>query len=381
MRIGFDIRPFLKQATGVGVYYKNLLSALAAIDHKNTYFLFSSSLKDRFPRDGLPSFSRRKFRDMRYPVRMLNYLWRSWQWPALDSFFREDLDLTHSPIPLILPTKGKKIVTVYDLFFMEHPHLVGREAGKVFRGRIGDSLKEADGILTISQFVKIQILDRFGIEERKIRAIHLGVDAAFSESPAEETLKNVKQKYALPPSFLLFVGNIDPRKNLPRLIEALALLGRGKKRIPLVIAGRRGRDYRSVLDSIRRHALESQVYLLDFLPLLDLRVLYRLATALVLPSLSEGFGLPVVEAMASGLPCVLSRAPALPEIAQQAALFFDPQSAEDMAQAIGLLVADEELRADLIAKGRRRAVEFSWERTAEETLLFYKTIGEGEGAN
>ena len=378
MRIGFDIRPFLRQATGVGVYCKNLLFALAGIDRKNRYYLFSSSLKDRFPRPSLPPLALCEFRDRHYPVRFLNYLWQTWQWPPLDRFFGEDLDLTHSPIPLILPTRGKTIVTVYDLFFMDHPLLVGRQAGKYFRRRIDDSLRKADGILTISQFVRTQVLERFGLKESKVRAVHLGVDASFSESPTEEAQKSVRQKYALPPSFLFFVGNIEPRKNLVRLIDALALLGRAQNRIPLVIAGKKERDYDRLVDRIRKHGLESQIILLDFLPPLELRILYRLATAFVFPSLSEGFGLPVAEAMASGLPCALSRAPALPEIAEQAALFFDPENTEEMAQTIDSLLHDEDLRADLITKGRKRALDFSWEKTAEETLRFYESIGEGE---
>ena len=286
--------------------------------------------------------------------------------------------MTHSPIPLILPTRGKTIVTVYDLFFMDHPLLVGRQAGKYFRRRIDDSLRKADGILTISQFVRTQVLERFGLKESKVRAVHLGVDASFSESPTEEAQKSVRQKYALPPSFLFFVGNIEPRKNLVRLIDALALLGRAQNRIPLVIAGKKERDYDRLVDKIRKHGLESQIILLDFLPPLELRILYRLATAFVFPSLSEGFGLPVAEAMASGLPCALSRAPALPEIAEQAALFFDPENTEEMAQTIDSLLHDEDLRADLITKGRKRALDFSWEKTAEETLRFYESIGEGE---
>jgi glycosyltransferase involved in cell wall biosynthesis len=378
MRIGFDIRPFLRQATGVGVYCKNLLFALADIDRTNSYYLFSSSLKDRFPQPSLPPFALFEFRDRRFPVRILNYLWQAWQWPPLDRFFHENLDLTHSPIPLILPTRGKTIVTVYDLFFMDHPRLVGKEAKKYFRRRIEDSLHKADGILTISQFVRTQVLERFGLEESKIRAIHLGVDASFSESPAEEALQSVRKKYSLPLSFLLFVGNIEPRKNLVRLIDALALLDRSQKGIPLVIAGKKERDYDRLMNRIRKHGLESQILLLDFLPSLDLRLLYRLATAFVFPSLSEGFGLPVAEALASGLPCALSRAPALPEIAEQAALFFDPENPEEMAHTIESLLCDEDLRVDLITRGRKRALDFSWEKTAEETLRFYQSIGEGE---
>jgi len=378
MRIGLDIRPFLKQATGVGVYYKNLLFSLAEMDHENRYFLFSSSLKDRFPQSMLPPFARREFRDRRLPVMILNYLWHTWEWPPVDHFFREELDLTHSPIPLILPTRGKTIVTVHDLFFMDQPQLVGREAGKFFRRRIGNSLRDADGILTVSRFVKTQILERFSVNEKKVQAVYHGVNASFFESPGEEFLETVRQKHALPSSFLLFVGTVEPRKNLLRLIDALSLLARDQIQVPLVIAGKKAMDYGRLQDRIQKHGLESHVLLLDFLPLLELRALYRLAEALVFPSLSEGFGLPVVEAMASGLPCVLSRAPAIPEIAQQAAIFFDPNESEDIASAIRRVLTEEKLRENLIAQGLKRSEDFSWKKAAEKTLRFYRSIDRGE---
>jgi glycosyltransferase involved in cell wall biosynthesis len=380
MRIGFDIRPFLKQATGVGLYYKNLLFSLADIDRKNSYFLFSSSWKDRFPRQSLPPFASSQFRDRRYPVRLMDYLWQTWQWPPLDFFFGEELDLTHSPIPLILPSRGKAIVTVYDLFFLDYPLLAGQQAGQKFRRRIGTSLHKSDGVLTISRHVKDQIVERFGINESKVRAVYLGADASFGHRPAEKILNGLRKKFALPPSFLLFVGTIEPRKNLARLIEALSLVHRTSQRIPLVIAGHQGLNSNRVIARVRELDLGSDVRFLDYLPLQDLRALYHLATMLVLPSLSEGFGLPVVEAMTSGLPCALSHAQALPEIAQEAALYFDPENTEEMAQTIGRMLEDEDLRTDLIKRGRRRARDFSWRKTAEETLRFYTSLGEGGGS-
>src|SRR4030042_1056628 len=123
MRIGFDLRSFLKEETGVGVYFRNLLRELAAVDRENEYFLFSSSWKDRFPPERLPGFARQRFRDFRLPVRLVNFLWYRIGWPTLDSFFRARLDLTHSPVPLHLPTRGRKVITVCDLFFLEPPAL------------------------------------------------------------------------------------------------------------------------------------------------------------------------------------------------------------------------------------------------------------------
>ncbi|MDH4197944.1 MAG: glycosyltransferase, partial [Candidatus Aminicenantes bacterium] len=188
MRIGADLRPFLKEETGVGVYFRNLMLQLAALDRRNEYFLFSSSWKDRFAAEKIPPFAHGRFRDLRIPVRTINYLWRTWHWPTLDSIFRVRLDLTHSPTPLVLPTHGRKVVTVYDLFFLEAPDKADREARRIFSRRIGRSLSEADGVLTISEFTRRALLERFPLDERKVRATRLGLGAVFREQRSEAAL-------------------------------------------------------------------------------------------------------------------------------------------------------------------------------------------------
>ena len=374
MRIGYDIRPFLRQATGVGIYFKNLLFSLARIDNTNVYYLFSSSYKDRFRREDLPPFTRSEFRDSRYPVKLINLLWHKVGWPPLDTFFNAELDLTHSPIPLLLPTKGKKIVTVYDLFFMDFPDLVQGEARKNFSRRIEQSLHSADGILVISKFVKDQIVNRFSLNEDKIKVVYLGVDPDYSNKPSETHMEIVKNKYGLPSKFILFVGAIEPRKNLVKLIEALGFIRKKPVDVSLVIAGKKGMDYQNLIRKIEDSQLQSKVLFLDYLPEIDLKALYHLASCLVFPSLCEGFGLPLVEAMASECPLVISRAPALPEIASDAALYFHPEDAEEMASQIITVLENEDKRRDLIEIGNHRVRDFSWKRTAENTLEFYKSV-------
>jgi glycosyltransferase involved in cell wall biosynthesis len=374
MRIGFDIRPFLRQATGVGIYYKNLLFSLARIDTHNQYFLFSSSYKDRFHREELPPFSQCEFRDARYPVKLINFLWHKVGWPSLDRFFNTELDLTHSPIPLLLPTKGKKIVTVHDLFFMDFPDFVHREERKNFTQKIENSLCRADGILVVSQFVKDQIINRFSLNKDKIKVVYLGVDPGFSDKPSPAQTDIVKTKYGLPSKFILFVGAIEPRKNLIRLIEALGLIQKQSYDIPLVIVGKKGMDYPNLVKKIEDIKLQSKVLFLDYLPDEDLKAIYHLASCLVFPSLCEGFGLPLVEAMASECPLVISNAPALPEIALDAALCFHPEDAEEMARQIITVLNDEDGRKNLIEKGTQRVRDFSWTQTAENTLNFYRSV-------
>jgi len=374
MRIGFDLRPFLRHATGVGIYYKNLLFSLARIDTNNQYYLFSSSYKDRFHQEELPPFSQCEFRDARYPVKLINFLWQRLGWPSLDKFFNTGLDLTHSPTPLLLPTKGNKIVTVYDLFFMDFPAFVQGEARKNFAQKIENSLHRADGILVISQFVKDQILNRFSLNEEKIKVVYLGVDPDFTNKPSVAQTEIVKKKYALPSTFILFVGAIEPRKNLVKLVEALEFIHEKSYDVPLVIVGKKGMDYQNLKKKIEDIKLQSQVLFLDYLPEGDLKTLYHLASCLVFPSFCEGFGLPLVEAMASECPLVISRSPALPEIARDAALYFHPEDAVEMASQIITVLDDEDKRKILIEKGNQRVRDFSWTQTAENTLEFYRSV-------
>jgi glycosyltransferase involved in cell wall biosynthesis len=374
MRIGFDLRPFLKEETGVGVYFRHLLLELAKIDRQDEYFLFSSSFKDRFSRDRVPAFSRVAFRDLRLPVRAVNFMWYRLGWPPLDFFFGTKLDLTHSPVPLFLPTFGKKIVTVHDLFFLESPDLADAEARRVFARRAGRAVTAADGVVTISDFCRRALLDRFPVDERKVRVIHHGLDDAWRVEPPAEELERVRRELDLPGVFLLFVGAVEPRKNLVRLIEALGLLaGRGLD-VPLLVVGRPGGDSARVASAVARLGLTGRVRFTGYLEESRVRCLFHLAAALVFPSLAEGFGLPVLEAMASGLPVAASSAWALPEVAGEAAVLFNPLLPEEMADAIGRLLEDSALRESLVDKGRRRAAGFSWASTAARTLEFYHAV-------
>lgn len=374
MRIGFDVRPFLREETGVGVYFKNLLLFLSRIDRENEYYLFSSSWKDRLPKQKIPDFRVGHSRDFRIPVKAVNFLWSWLSWPSLDFFFRTRLDLTHSPTPLVVPTRGKTIVTVYDLFFMDFPQLADKQARRDFFRRAETSFRKADGILTISEFTKNALLERFTVEENKVRVVYLGIDhAAWNDIPSSR-IEEMKAKYGIPSIFLLFVGALEQRKNLLRLIKALSKIHKEYKPISLVLVGRAGQESGHLSDEIERQSLQSWVKILGYVPESDLHYLYRSASLLIFPSLCEGFGLPVLEAMTCGLPVVCSRSSALPEVAQDAALYFDPENPDEMAEKILQVLQDEKLRETMKEKGKKRADDFHWEKTAAQTLDFYNKI-------
>ncbi len=376
MRIGFDLRPFLKEETGVGIYFKNLLLSLSQIDQNNTYFLFSASLKDRFPSSKVPPFSEMRFKDFPLPVKLMNFLWNKLTWPPLDYFFGQSLDLTHSPSPLILPTRGKKVVTVHDLFFMDFPYLVNWETRRHFRRKIATSLLRADGIITVSQFTRNQLLAKVALDERKVRVIYHGLDPLFRSEISPEEINKARGKFSLPSIFILFVGGLEPRKNLLNLIQAIRIIHTKHEKVPLVIAGPQGFHQKELERKIRENGLNTWVKMIGYVPVEELRMIYRLATVFAFPSFCEGFGLPLLEAMASGLPIAASRATAIPEIAQDAALYFNPEEPEDMADKLILIMKNKELSQSLKAKGKKRVMNFDWKVSAVETLRFYQAMVE-----
>ncbi len=374
MRIGFDIRPFLKEETGVGVYFKNLLFSLSAMDRDNEYCLFTSSLKDRFPREKIPPFNKLQFRDFPFPVKSVNFLWYNLGWPPLDLFFGSRLDLTHSPTPLPLPGRGKKIVTVYDLFFVEKPRVADREARTKFRRKIGRALLKADGVITISHFTRQQLLEKYPVDPARIKVVHLGLSRAFQTGLSREARKKILARFHLPRSFLLFVGALERRKNVRTLLEAFAAVRQKHSDLHLILAGRSGEDSQAIMRKIQQLTINPWVHLLGYCTEPELRALYDAARTLVIPSLLEGFGLPLIEALACGLPVAASRNSALEEIGGDAAVYFDPTDADEMARTILSLLEDEDLRTSLSAKGRARSTAFRWKKTAEETLDFYKKV-------
>ncbi len=308
MKIGFDLRPFLRKETGVGTYLKNLLFHLAQVDPTNEYFLFSASWKDRFREEKIPPLARKKIKDWRLPVKVLNFFWYRWPWPRLDWFFGTKLDLTHSATPLPLPSGGKKIVTIHDLHFFDFPQEAGGEAGKFFFRRLPRVLQQVDGIITSSAWMRDEIVARFGVDRTRLRVIPPGFEPSFGQEIPAEKLAEARQKFRLPPTFLLFVGAQEPRKNLLRLLDALAILHRSGRKIPLVVVGPEGKDSKLFQRRMRELDLSVWVRQIGYLDHSELRAVYRLASAFVFPSLFSNLQLrkpKSVESSLTGRPILL----------------------------------------------------------------------------
>ena len=378
MRIAIDLRPALKKGTGVGIYVQNLVENLALIDQENHYCLFSSSFKDRFPKERLTLPVNFSIKDYRIPVRVLNFLWHKHRFPPLDYLIGE-LDITHSPHPLLLPAKkGKKIITIHDLFFWEHPEMTSAEVKRDYRALAEFHAHLADWIIAVSENTKKDIVRLFKVPKEKVRVIYQGVAESFRHRLSPQSLAFLRKRFFLNGDYLLFVGVIEPRKNLINLLRAFqGVVKRGFGGLKLVIAGERGWHIEEFDRALQSPALKGRVVLTGYLSPEKLAGLYQAARMLTFPSLGEGFGLPLVEAMASGIPIISSKTSCIPEIVGDAAILVDPHQPQEIEEAICALLTDPELVAKLTSRGLERSYRFSWKETAKQTLQLYHQLGGG----
>lgn len=282
-------------------------------------------------------------------------------------------DLLHAT-NYVLPIfwRVPSVLTVHDTIALDFPKLCKNETVVYYGLLLKKSIKAARKVLVVSNQVKQDIIRHTGISPNNIKITYLGVDKSFSKVSGGD-LKRVKKQYELPDKFFLFVGNLEPKKNLKRLIEAFHnVLPHISEGHTLVIAGEKGWKYQPIFDTINQLKIQSNVKLLGYVPQNDLPALYQLASAFVFPSLYEGFGLPVAEAMSCGTPVLISNRGSLPEITGGYARQVDPMSVESISKGLfDLMNESNELQ---IKAARERAKFFTWEKTASNTLATYEEI-------
>ena len=377
MRIGIDASLLLRERSGIAQYIHHLVSALGKIDSHNQYILgFMSAKRGRLeiPSYGYSNFSSSTVALSSRQLQIATGLGR-WGLPALCYPF-DEVDIVHWPNYLFLPgVNGKQIVTICDLTFLMFPDQHPWFRAKGLAWAVRRSVAEADAVMVISECTKRDAMKYLSVPESKIRLTYCGTSSRFQPISSEQR-SSVLKKYELPTDgYLLNVGNIEPRKNLVRLVEAYALL---KKRttcqFPLVLAGGAGWKNSEVYKRIEDMAMADAIRLIGYVPDEDLPAVMSGATLFLYPSLYEGFGLPPLEAMACGTPVVASNTSSLPEVVGDAALTVDPYDVEGLAKAMEQLLNDEELRNEMRTRGLARAKLFSWERTARETLKVYEEV-------
>jgi glycosyltransferase involved in cell wall biosynthesis len=363
VRVLIDYRPALRARSGVGEYIHQVVRALARLG-QDEITLFSSSWKDR-PSPSLESeLPGVRVADRRVPVSVLNLAWHRLEWPPVERLVAGPFDVVHSPHPLLLPTgSAAQVVTIHDLDFLHHPERADREIRRDYPGLAAAHAARADRVITVSNYVATEIDRLLGVPRARISVCRSGAPE-WPEQPVPQPPRR--------DGYILFVGTIQSRKNVAGLFEAYRrLLGRLDAVPKLVLAGGVEPESAGELDSITASPLAGRVEHLGYVPEDRRRDLYAGARLLVLPSFEEGFGLPVLEAMASGVPVVASNRGALPEVVGGAGLLVEPADPGSLAAAMERLIVDLPFAARLASEGVIRAREFTWRQTADAVRLAY----------
>jgi glycosyltransferase involved in cell wall biosynthesis len=373
-RIGIDAR-LLIYRRGIGNFVYNLLAELARLPGNEQYILYTDDMRAAqfAPQDS--RFVVKKLGPKIYPL---------WEQVSLPLTIRRDrLDVLHCPAntaPLFLPANVKLVLTIPDVIYAlpksvlpKSPSLYQRLGRMYYRVFAQQAAKKATCVMTISEHSKYDLIKIFGVLEEKIRVVYLAANPLQQYYGEPLIVEEVMKRFAIKGKYVFALGALDPRKNTLAILNSFALLSKMCTLSPqLVIAGltqSAKKKFSRVIDTL---GIQKQVVLLGFVSEEQLAALYKGADVFVYPSLYEGFGIPILEAMECGTPVVTSSAGSIPEVAGKAALFVDPKNPEEIANAILQIVSDASLRERMIEQGVEQAKRFSWEKAAQQMLEIYR---------
>lgn len=387
MKITIDALPFMTPKTGVGYYTYNLISEFLKIARQNHYYLcdilIGRIFYNMYRLEDVSSFD--YFSNYFANISKMPFPFNGLMWILLSQYAKatgktrrikiEDADIFFGPnFRGVFRKTLKTVITIHDMAHEYYPEATSKRIFKYLK-KLQQSAEKADLIIADSENTKEDILKFLNLSEEKIKVIYPGVDTIFRPINDQDVLNSVRRKYNLYERFILYLGAIQPRKNITTLIRAYGILCKEQNfDHKLVIAGGVGwknKDIRVLIEELR---LEDKVVFTGYIPEHNLPVIYNLSDAFVFPSLYEGFGLPVLEAMACGTPVVTSNVSSLPEVAGDAALLINPHSIEDLADGIKRILHNDGLRKKNIANGFERAKLFTWEKCAGETLDVFSQV-------
>ncbi len=379
--IGIDYTAAHEQGAGIGRYVRELIHALAALDSQNSYRLFAAgATRQSLPSVPGPNFS---WHPTRITPLWFARIWHRFQIPLPVELFTGRVALYHATdftLPPTLPGT-RTLLTVHDLSFVRAPETASPVLKAYLDQVVPRSVRRADHVLADSQATKDDLIELYGTSPEKITVLLSGVNAQFKPVTDPARRAAVRERYQIPAGcpFIFSVGTVQPRKNYARLAEALAQLGPSHQDVHLVIAGGRGWLESPIYRAIDKLGMGDRVHFTGFADDEDLPILYSDAAVLAYPSLYEGFGFPVLEAMACGTPVVTSTVSSMPEVAGDAALMVDPYDVPALSDALRRLLSDSALRADLITRGFEQASRFTWERSARQLQTIYQQLLDDEG--
>ncbi|HEX9367513.1 MAG TPA: glycosyltransferase family 1 protein [Vicinamibacterales bacterium] len=369
MRIAIDGRKL--RDYGIGTYVRNLLRQLARQDVTNEYVVLCRAQDCDTVEELGPRFKAVIEPAAPYSIK------EQFALPA--DLRRVGAELFHAPHYVLPPlTPCRSVVTIHDCIHLRFPQYLPSKLGYAYaRAQMWTATHRAARVITVSEASKRDILRYFRVPESRIDVIYNAIDDRFWQEPPADEVARVRERYRLTDPFVLYAGNIKPHKNLERLIEAFHLMRQNHPdlaHVQLLIIGDEISKYAALRRAVHRHKLHKHVRFFGFVSDQTLAALYRLADAFVFPSLYEGFGLPPLEAMASGTPVITSNVSSLPEVVGDAALMIDPYEPKAIADAMHRVLTDASLRADLRARGFARARDFSWERSIKRVREIYDEV-------
>lgn len=378
MRIGIDISPLTRARTGVGNYVFYLLKHLLLEEKEHVYCPFSAGQSKIVIDNGWHAFLRngtlREPKHIRLPARALYRIWETFGRPRADALVG-GAEVFHATNYFLPPVKrARRVLTIYDMAFLRAPELCSPKIVGPFARNVPRFARAADAIITCSEAAKRDIVELAAVPPEKVSVAYGAVDDGFEPVPRGEAAAALRSQYGIQPPFLLFAGTLEPRKNIDGLLQAFALVHRA---IPhqLVLAGGLGWRMDHLEAKIESLGLTPRVTRVGYLPdHNDLAAFYSAADALVFPSLYEGFGLPVVEAMTCGCPVIVSEGTSLPEVAGPAGEYVRPEDPESIAHAIRRVVEDPARNAGMRQEGLIQARRFSWADCARITRGVYGSL-------
>jgi glycosyltransferase involved in cell wall biosynthesis len=379
MNIGFDAKRAFHNNTGLGNYSRTLITGLAQFYPEHQYYLFNPKASSHFPK---PTFKQvHEVRPSNWLSKRLSSAWRS-SWVKKD-LKRLHIDLYHGlshEIPNGLRETGiKSVVTIHDLIFERYPDQFSKIDVKIYRHKFQYACKHADRVIAISNQTRQDIIDFYQTDPGKIDICYQSCHPAFATTCSEEVKEGFRKKYKLPPSFFLSVGSIIERKNLLNICKAYLHY---KDAPPLVVIGE-GKEYKQKVKAfIQENHLTDRILFLsemdgaakDFRTPEALAAIYQMATGMIYPSFFEGFGIPVLEALWSRLPVITSNVSCLPETGGNAAIYVDPSSPEDIANAMRTILVNSELQDEMKRKGWLHAQHFTLEKCAGSVINVYQKL-------
>jgi glycosyltransferase involved in cell wall biosynthesis len=375
LKIGIDYTAALKQSGGIGRYARGLITTLAELDKQNHYTLLAAAdapLEDLKFFQPYPNFSHKIYP---LPERWLTIGWHRFYLPIPVEWFAGTLDLFHSPNFILPPVRrAKTLLTVHDLSFIRHPQGAVDSLRQWLNKVVPHSLARADHILADSQSTKNDLVEIFNIEPANITVVGAGVEERFQPITDPLKLQAIRQRYHLPPGeFILGLGALEPRKNFTGLMKAYAQ-SPVRETHHLVIAGGKGWLYDDIFATAENSPVKDRIHLIGFVDDNDLPALYSLADVFAFPSHYEGFGIPVIEAMACGTPVVCANNSCLPEVAGQSALQITATDTTALSEALYRMVIDFSLREQAIKEGFIQAQKFTWPAAAQRLLNVYQRL-------